>query len=157
MSLKEQIDADIKKAMLAKNKDDLRALRAIKSLILLAESEKGASGELDTNKEMQLLTRAAKQRKESLQIYEEQRRDDLAGKEKEELKVIERYLPKQLSEEEIINEIKKIVQDINASGPGDMGRVMGIATQKLAGKAEGRLIASITKTILQDIDSGENT
>jgi uncharacterized protein YqeY len=148
MSLKEQIDADIKKAMLAKNKDELRALRAIKSLILLAESEENAATELDRNTELKLLTRATKQRKDSLQIYREQGRDDLADKEQDELEVIERYLPKQLSEKEVEAEIRQIMDSMGATGPGDMGKIMGVATKKLAGKADGRLIAEVAKRLL---------
>jgi uncharacterized protein YqeY len=148
MRLKEQIDTDIKKAMLAKNKDELRALRAIKSLILLAESEENAAEVLDRNTELKLLTKAAKQRKDSLQIYQEQGRDDLAKKEMDELEVIERYLPKQLSEEEIEVEIRQIMDSMGAQGPGEMGKIMGVATKKLAGKADGRLIAEVAKRLL---------
>jgi len=148
MRLKEQINADIKKAMLAKNKDELRALRAIKSLILLAESEENAAEELDSNTELKLLTKAAKQRKDSLQIYKEQGRDDLAKKEEDELAVIERYLPKQLSEKEIEDEIRQIMDSQRATGPGDMGKIMGIATKIMAGKADGRLIADVAKRLL---------
>lgn len=148
MSLKEQIDADIKKAMLAKNKDELRALRAIKSLILLAESEENAAAELDRNTELKLLIKAAKQRKDSLQIYREQERDDLAKKEQDELEVIERYLPRQLSEKEVEAEIRQIMDSMGATGPGDMGKIMGVATKKLSGKADGRLIAEVAKRLL---------
>lgn len=148
MSLKEQIDSDIKKAMLAKNKDELRALRAIKSLILIGETEKNASGDLDRNAEIRLLTKAAKQRKESMQIYQEQGREDLAVKEKDELEVIERYLPKQMSEEEAESEIRKIKQEVDAKGPSDMGRLMGVATKKLAGRADGKMISEIAKRLL---------
>lgn len=148
MSLKEQIDSDIKKAMLAKNKDELRALRAIKSLILIGETEKNASGDLDRNAEIRLLTRAAKQRKESMQIYQEQGREDLAVKEKDELEVIERYLPSQISEEEAESEIRQIMQEIDARGPSDMGRLMGVATKKLAGRADGKMISEIAKRLL---------
>jgi uncharacterized protein YqeY len=152
MSLKEQIDGDIKKAMLSKNKDDLRALRAIKSLILLAESEKGTKDQLDVNREMQILTKAAKQRKESIEIYEQQGRDDLAEKERVELDVIERYLPKQMSDEELKDELQKIIKETGAAGPQDMGRVMGIATKKFAGKAEGKTIASFTRELLSKMN-----
>lgn len=148
MSLKEQIDSDIKKAMLAKNKDELRALRAIKSLILIGETEKNASGDLDRNAEIRLLTKAAKQRKESMQIYQEQGREDLAVKEKDELEVIERYLPKQMSEEEAESEIRKIIQEVDAKGPSDMGKLMGVATKKMAGRADGKMISEIAKRLL---------
>ena len=148
MSLKEQVDADIKKAMLAKKKDELRALRAIKSLILLAETEGRAAEKLDRNAELKLLTKAVKQRKDSLQIYLDQGREDLAKKERDELEVIERYLPEQLSEEEIETKIRQIMHSVGAAGPGDMGKIMGVATKKLAGRADGRLIADITKRLL---------
>jgi uncharacterized protein YqeY len=94
------------------------------------------------------LTKAAKQRRDSLQIYREQGRDDLAKKEQDELEVIERYLPKQLSEEEIEVEIRQLIDSMGASGPGDMGKIMGVATKKLAGKADGRIIADIAKRLL---------
>jgi len=148
MSLKKTIEQDIKSAMLNKQKDDLRALRAIKSMILLAETEKGAAQELTSDTEMKLLTKAAKQRKDSITIYEEQGRDDLAATEKQELEVIERYLPKQLSEEEIAEEVKSVIAQVGASGPQDMGKVMGVATKKLAGKADGKMISTIVKAEL---------
>jgi uncharacterized protein YqeY len=148
MSLKEQIDSDIKQAMLNKQKDELRALRAIKSLILLAETEKGKQGELMEDVEMGILMKAAKQRKDSIQIYEDQERQDLALKEKDELTIIERYLPKQMSEEEIENELNSIIASTGAHGMKDMGKVMGMATKKLAGKAEGKKIAELTKKLL---------
>jgi uncharacterized protein YqeY len=148
MSLKEQIDRDIKKAMLAKNKNELRALRAIKALILLAESEKNAGGKLDVKAEVRLLTKAVKQRKDSIQIYREQHREDLEKKEQEELEIIERYLPEQLSENEVETELKNIIKTAGAEGPQDMGKIMGMATKKMAGKADGRLIADIAKRLL---------
>jgi uncharacterized protein YqeY len=148
MGLKAQIDSDIKKAMLNRQKDELRALRAIKSLILLAETEKGKQVQLTENVEMSLLMKAVKQRRDSLKIYEDQGRDDLAEKEKEELLIIEKYLPKQLSDEDIGSAIKEIIENTGAEGMKDMGKVMGIASKKLAGKAEGRKIAEITKKLL---------
>jgi uncharacterized protein YqeY len=148
MSLKEQIDADIKKAMLNKNKEELRALRAIKAMILLAETEKGKSGDLSENIEMNLLTKAVKQRKDSIQIFADQGRDDLAEIEKEELEVIQRYLPEQLSGEELEGIVKQIISETGAQNMKDMGKVMGIASQKLAGKADGKQIAELTKKLL---------
>ena len=148
MTLKEQIDSEIKNAMLSKKKDDLRALRAIKSLILLAETEKGGSTGIDEGSEIRLLTKAAKQRRDSLEIYRNQGREDLAVKEEEELKIIEKFLPKQLTDEEISSEIKQIIQELGAGGPQDMGRVMGASTKKLAGKADGKKIAEIAKKLL---------
>lgn len=148
MSLKQQIDADIKKAMIAKNKDELKALRSIKSMILLAESEKGSTGELSSDAEMKLLAKAVKQRKDSAAIYKEQGRDDLFEVEQSEAEIIERYLPKQLSEDELKAELEKIIAEVGASGPQDMGKVMGKATKALAGKAEGRAISTMVKTLL---------
>lgn len=148
MSLKQQIESDIKKAMLAKNKDDLRALRSIKSMILLAETEKGAGGGLTEEAEIKLLQKAGKQRSDSLNIYKEQGRDDLAATEQAELDVINRYLPEQMSEEELKAEIQKIVDETGANSMQDMGKVMGIATKKLAGKADGKAISEQVKSIL---------
>jgi uncharacterized protein YqeY len=148
MSLKQQIDNDIKKAMLAKSKEELEALRSIKSLILLAETDKGASAEISTDTENKLLMKAAKQRKESADIFAQQNRTDLAEKELFQLEVINRYLPKQLSEQEIENVIKSIIQQVNAKGPQDMGKVMGTATKTLAGQAEGKIISEIVKRLL---------
>ena len=148
MSLKEQIESDIKKAMLAKDKDALRALRGIKSLILLAETEKGGGAALEKETEIKLLTKAAKQRKESADIYKTQGRPDLEKAELDELEVISRYLPKQLSEAEVSEKIKEIITKVGAKGPGDMGKVMGVATKELAGLADGRLISTLTKTLL---------
>lgn len=148
MNLKEQIDGDIKKAMLAKNKEELTALRSIKSLILLAETEKGVSADISSDTEMKLLTKAAKQRKESAEIFQKEGRQDLAQKELFELEVISRYLPKQLSEEEIQTELKKIIEQVGAKGPQDMGKVMGTATKALAGKADGKLISELVKKLL---------
>ena len=148
MSLKEQIEADIKKAMLAKEKDELRALRGIKSLILHAETDKGAKTELSQEDEMKLLTKAAKQRRESAEIYANQGREDLQQIELAELKVIEKYLPKQLTEEEIIEKLKDIIKNTGASGPQDMGKVMGAATKEFAGKADGKIVSFMVKSLL---------
>ena len=148
MSLKQQIDSDIKTAMLAKNKDELTALRAIKSMILLAETEKSGTGELTTDIESKLLMKAAKQRKESAEIFQKEGREDLAKTELLELEVVTRYLPKQLSEGELQVEVKKIIEQVGAKGPQDMGKVMGTATKQLAGKADGKLISEIVKKLL---------
>ena len=148
MSLKQQIDNDIKKAMLAKNKEELEALRSIKSLILLAETDKGAAAEISSDVENKLLMKAAKQRKESADIFKEQNRSDLADKELFQLEVINKYLPKQLSEEEIENVVKSIIQQVNAKGPQDMGKVMGTASKSLAGQADGKVISEIVKRLL---------
>ena len=148
MSLKKQIESDIKQAMLAKDKDKLRALRAIKSLILLAETEKGGSDGISEQQEIQILTKAAKQRKDSLEVYETQGRDDLAEVERAELAIIETFLPKQLTEEELRAELEKFIADTGASSPKEMGKVMGVATKALAGKADGKLISTIVKQLL---------
>ncbi len=148
MSLKEQIEADLKKAMLAKNKDDLRALRGIKSMILLALTEKGAGENLSADVEMKILQKAAKQRTESISLYREQKRDDLADIEQAELEVIKRYLPKQLSEEELEVIVGNIIEKVGATSMKDMGKVMGMASKELAGKADGRTISQIVKKLL---------
>lgn len=148
MSLKQQIDNDIKAAMLAKNKEELTALRSVKSLILLAETDKGATGEISGDVEMKLLTKAAKQRKESAEIFLKEGRNDLAQKEQFELDVISRYLPKQMTEDEVATELKKIIEQVGAKGPQDMGKVMGTATKQLAGKADGKLISDLVKKLL---------
>lgn len=148
MSLKEKIENDIKKAMLAKNKDELRALRGIKSLILLAETEKGAQENLTEDAEIKLLSKAAKQRRESAEIYAGQGRTDLEKVEIDELAVIERYLPKQISEEELIEKLKEIIDRVGASGAADMGKVMGVATKELSGQADGKVISFMVKSLL---------
>jgi uncharacterized protein len=148
MSLKQQIDGDIKKAMLAKNKEELEALRSIKSLILLAETDKGAAEEISADKEAKLLTKAAKQRKESADIFTQQNRDDLAQKELAQLEVINRYLPKQLSESEVETRLKEIISQVGAKGPQDLGKVMGVASKELAGQADGKVISELVKRLL---------
>ena len=148
MSLKQQIDQDIKQAMLAKNKEELEALRGIKSLILLAETEKGGSGEVAADVEIKLLMKAAKQRKESADIFMQQHRPELADKELKQLEVISRYLPKQLDEAALTLELKKIIESLGAKSPADMGKVMGAATKQLSGKADGKLISELVKKLL---------
>lgn len=148
MSLKLQIDGDIKKAMLAKNKEELEALRSIKSMILLAETEKGGSGDIANDVENKILMKAAKQRKESAEIFTKEGRTDLAQKENFQLEIISRYLPKQLGEAEITAEVKKIIEQVGAKGPQDMGKVMGTATKALAGQADGKIISELVKKLL---------
>lgn len=148
MSLKQQIDTDIKNAMLAKNKEELEALRSIKSMILLAQTEKGSVSEISSDTESKILMKAAKQRKESADIFQQQNRSDLAHRELFQLEVINRYLPKQLSADELTAELTKIMGELGAKGPQDMGKVMGIATKKLAGKADGKLISEMVKKLL---------
>lgn len=148
MNLKQQIEADIRQAMLAKDQDALRALRSIKSAILLAETEKGAQGALTEEKEIQLLSKAVKQRKESIEVFEQQNREDLASNERAELDIISRYLPQPMSEDELQQAVEQIVDETGASGPQDMGKVMGVATQRLAGKADGKSIAQAVRQAL---------
>jgi uncharacterized protein len=148
MSLKAQIEADIKKAMLARQKDELKALRAIKSMILLAETEKGSDGALSEDTEMKMLMKAVKQRKDSAAIYKEQGRNDLYDVEITEVKVIEKYLPQQMSEDEIKVALIEVIKAVGASGPQDMGKVMGMASKKLAGKADGKTISGLVKELL---------
>lgn len=148
MSLKTTVEQEIKQAMLSKDKDRLRALRAIKSQILLAETEKGAQGELTEEVELKLLTKAAKQRRDSIEIFEGQGREDLAATEKSELTIIEGFLPAQLSESEIEEEVKRVIASVGAAGPQDMGKVMGAATKELAGKADGKMISMLAKKLL---------
>jgi uncharacterized protein YqeY len=148
MTLKERISEDIKQAMKSRDQGALRALRAIKSAILLAETASGAAAELSAEDEMKLLTRQAKQRKDSIDQFRSNGRDDLAVGEEEELLVIERYLPKQMSEAEIRTEVQAIIQSVGASGPGDLGKVMGPASKAMAGKADGKIINQIVRELL---------
>ncbi|MCP4521875.1 MAG: GatB/YqeY domain-containing protein [Cytophagales bacterium] len=147
MSLRKQVEADMKKAMLAKEKDKLKALRAIKSLILLAEKEENVET-LTEEQEVKLLLKAVKQRKDSAEIYEQQNREDLKAVEVFEANIIEEYLPKMMDEAEVKEAIQAIIEKVGASGPSDMGKVMGVATKELAGKAEGKVIATTTKQLL---------
>jgi uncharacterized protein YqeY len=149
MSLKQQIDGDIKKAMLAKNKEELEALRSIKSMILLAETEKGvAGGDVSADAEAKILMKAAKQRKESADIFQTQNRADLAERELFQLDIINRYLPKQMSEDDLRAGLQSLIQEVGAKGPQDMGKVMGSATKKFAGQADGKLISELVKKLL---------
>jgi uncharacterized protein YqeY len=148
MSLEQTIMNDLKTAMLAKDEKSLRSLRAIKAAILLAKTSEGASGELKQEDEIKLLQKLVKQRKDSLEIYQQQNRADLAQKEQEEIEVIEKFLPKQLSAEELKGAIARIIADVGASSPADMGKVMGAATKQLAGKADGKTISALVKELL---------
>ena len=148
MSLKQDIEIAIKTAMLAKSKDELRALRSIKSLILLAETEKGNQGGISDEVEMTLLVKAAKQRRDSAGIYKEQGREDLEKIELAELDIINRYLPEQMSEADVRKELTNIIGSIGATGPQDMGKVMGGAMKSLGGKADGKLISTLVKELL---------
>ena len=148
MGLEQKIMTELKAAMLAKDEKALRSLRAIKAAILLAKTSEGAGGELKEDDEIKLLQKLVKQRKDSLDIYQQQNRADLAQKEKEEIEVIEKFLPAQLSPEELKATISKIIADTGASSPADMGKVMGAATKQLAGKADGKTISAMVKELL---------
>lgn len=148
MSLETQIMSELKAAMLAKNEAALRSLRAIKAAILLAKTAEGGGGELKPDDEMKLLQKLVKQRRDSLEIFQQQNRPDLAAKEQEELDVIEKFLPKQLSADELKAELKAIVAETGASSPADLGKVMGVASKKLAGKADGKAIAAMVNDLL---------
>ncbi|HVM87209.1 MAG TPA: GatB/YqeY domain-containing protein [Puia sp.] len=149
MSLEQKIMTDLKAAMLAKDEAGLRSLRAIKAAIILAKTAEGANGELTESDEVKLLQKLIKQRKDSLEIYEKQNRADLAAKEKEEITVIEKFLPKQLGPEELKPIIEKIIIATGAASPADMGKVMGVASKQLAGQAEGKMISAMVKELLQ--------
>jgi len=140
MSLFDQISEDIKKAMLAKDKVALDALRGIKKEFLEAKTAKGGDGELHDDKALQILQKMVKQRKESAQMYIDAKRPELAEDELAQCKIIERYLPAMLSEEELTAALKEIIAQVGAASPQDMGKVMGVATKQLAGKAEGKAI-----------------
>ncbi|CAM3857391.1 GatB/YqeY domain-containing protein [Aquirufa aurantiipilula] len=149
MSLKLTIENGIKDAMRAKDADRLRALRAIKSLILLEETSGSNAGELSADTEMKILMKAAKQRKDSLEVYVAQNRPDLAEKEQAELSIIEEFLPKQLSESELTEKIQAIIVQVGASSPADMGKVMGVASKQLAGLADGKAISTKVGELLK--------
>ena len=146
--LEQKINQEIKAAMLSKNEARLRGLRAIKAALLLAKTEKGASEEINSDTEIKVLQKLAKQRRESAEIYKTQNRDDLYTIEIEELDVIEEFLPKQLSAAEVQEQIKTIIENSGASSIKDMGKVMGLANKQLAGKADGKMISEIVKQLL---------
>lgn len=148
MNLFDQVSNDIKSAMLAKDKVRLEALRGIKKEFLEAKTAKGADGELTDDMAMKILAKMVKQRKESAQIYTEQNRPDLAEPELAEAAVIETYLPKQMNEEELTEALKAIIAQVGATIPQEMGKVMGVATKQLAGRADGRAISAKVKELL---------
>ena len=148
MSLEQQIMAEMKDAMKSKNESVLRSLRAIKAEIIKAKTEPGAGGEIDEATEQKFLQKMMKQRRDSLEIFEKQGREDLAIKEKEEMAVIEKFLPKQLSEAEIKEGLAAIIAQTGASSAADMGKVMGVASKQLAGKADGKTISALVKEML---------
>ena len=148
MNLEQKVMADMKEAMKAKDEAALRGLRAIKAEIIKAKTDPGAGGELSEDTENKMLQKMMKQRKDSLEIYRTQKRDDLAKKEEEEIAIIEKFLPKQIDEAELKEALKKIIEEVGASSPADMGKVMGVATKQLAGKADGRIISATVKELL---------
>jgi uncharacterized protein len=148
MNLEEKVMTDLKTAMLAKDEKSLRSLRAIKAAIINLKTSEGFSGEVKADDEIKLLQKLVKQRKESLEIYEKQNRNDLAEKEKEEIAVIEKFLPKQMSGDELKKVISSIIKDTGAASQADMGKIMGMANKQLGGKADGKTIAAIVKEIL---------
>jgi uncharacterized protein len=151
MPLEQKIMADLKTAMLAKDEASLRSLRAIKAAILLAKTSEGSGGELKEEDESKLLQKLLKQRRDALEIFQQQNRPDLAKKEEEEIAVIEKFLPKQLSEQEIRHELEKIIASTGATSPSDMGKVMGVATKQFAGKADGKVVAGLVKEMLAKV------
>lgn len=148
MSLENQINEALKVAMKARNEAELRGLRAIKSAIILANTSGEHKERLNETDEIKLLQKLVKQRNDSLEIFRQQKREDLAVKEEEEIAVIEKYLPAQMDEGEVRKTVEQIVEETSASSPADMGKVMGVAMKKLSGKADGKLISAIVKELL---------
>src|SRR5215218_4815673 len=148
MNLEQQIMAEMKEAMKARNEATLRGLRAIKAEIIKAKTEPGAGGEISAEKEISVLQKMMKQRKDSLEIYQQQNRADLAQKEQDEIAIIEKFLPKQLSADELKSAHQEIISETGAASPADMGKVMGVATKKLAGLADGKTISATVKELL---------
>ena len=148
MSLEAKVMEEMKAAMRAKDEAALRTLRAIKAGILLEKTSGAGSGELTEADEIKMLQKMAKQRRDSLEIFTQQNREDLAKKEREELAIIERFLPSQMSADELQTELKAIIAEVGAASPADMGKVMGVASKKLAGRADGRAISETVKQLL---------
>lgn len=152
MSFEEIINADLKAAMIAKDEVKKLTIRDIKKNIIEARTAPGADGKVDDAMVLKILTKLHKQRKESADLYVKQGREDLAEKEMAEAAVIEKYLPKSLSDEELEVEIKAVIEKTGAAGPKDMGKVMGVASKSLAGKAEGKAIAAKVKELLSKMN-----
>jgi uncharacterized protein YqeY len=148
MSLEQTIMADLKVAMRTKDEKALRSLRAIKAAIILAKTAEGAGGEISAEEETKILQKLVKQRKDSLEIYQQQSRADLAQKEQEEIEIIEKFLPQQLSADALKDALTKIITNIGASSVADMGKVMGVATKQLAGQADGKTINAMARELL---------
>ena len=148
MSLEQKVMAEMKDAMKSKNEGALRGLRAIKAAIIIAKTSEGARGELKEEDETKLLQKLVKQRRDSLEIFKKQNREDLAQKEQEEISIIERFLPKQMTAEELKIPLSEIISQLGASSPADVGKVMAAATKQFAGKADGKLISAAVKELL---------
>lgn len=148
MNLEQKIMADMKDAMKAKNEAALRGLRAVKAAIIIAKTSEGAGGELKEEDETKLLQKLVKQRRDSLDIFQKQNREDLAQKEQEEIAIIEKFLPKQMTAEELKAGLSEIIAQVGATSPADMGKVMGAATKQFAGKADGKAISAAVKELL---------
>lgn len=148
MGLEQKVMAEMKDAMKSKNEAALRGLRAIKAAIIIAKTSEGAGGELKEEDETKLLQKLVKQRRDSLEIFEKQNREDLAQKEQEEISIIERFLPKQMTAEELRTQLSEIISQLGASSPADMGKVMAVATKQFAGKADGKVISAAVKELL---------
>lgn len=148
MNLEAKVMEQMKEAMKAKNEPVLRGLRGIKAEIIKAKTEPGANGEISADTELKMLQKMVKQRKDALEIYQKQNRPDLAQKEIDEIEVIERFLPKQLTEAELKEVVSKIIAETGAASPADMGKVMGAANKQLAGQADGKAISAVVKELL---------
>ncbi|MBL7717950.1 MAG: GatB/YqeY domain-containing protein [Flavipsychrobacter sp.] len=148
MSLEQKVMEEMKSAMRAKDEAALRTLRAIKAAILIEKTSEGATGEITEATELKMLQKMAKQRRDSLDIFVQQNREDLAAKEREELAILERFLPKQMTTEELQAELKGIIAQVGATSAADMGKVMGVASKQLAGKADGKAISEQVKALL---------
>jgi uncharacterized protein YqeY len=148
MSLENTVNGKIKEAMLAREEATLRALRAIKAAILLAKTSEGSSGELSAEEEVKMLQKLVKQRKDSLEIFTAQNRDDLALREREEIEVIERFLPAKMTPEELREEVGRIIRETGATSIRDLGKVMGVATKRLSGRADGKEVSETAKSLL---------
>lgn len=148
MSLEEKVMADMKEAMKSKNEAGLRGLRAIKAEIIKAKTEPGANGQVSAETEGKLLQKMMKQRKDSLEIFQQQNRPDLAAKELEEIAIIEKFLPKQMDETELKQALSAIIAELGATGAADLGKVMGVASKRLAGQADGKAISTVVRTLL---------
>ena len=148
MSLELRVMEELKNAMRAKDEAGLRTLRAIKAAIIIEKTAEGATGEITEAMELKMLQKLAKQRKDSLEIFEKQNREDLAAKERDELAIIERFLPQQMSADELKAAVSDIIAQVGATSPADMGKVMGVASKQLAGKIDGKAISEMVKTLL---------